>query len=187
MCPAENWPGEAVFVKRARTVSLVQHCWQDNASVLGSAMRRLLPLCVLVVSLGAAEIAKAQTREEMLRCRSISDEEQRLACYDAVELTGNPRRKYEILDLTELKSFALTYRGDLVEVIGWIRPSDDFLFLGVDKADAKPLPIDFEAIPRRDRDAFLRACGDGCEATVQGRVGPVNFTTGIVAETLIAR
>ena len=150
-------------------------------------MRRLLPLCVLAAGLGASVGAAAQTREDMLRCRSISDEERRLACYDAVELTGNPRRKYEILDLTELKSFALTYRGDLVEVIGWIKPSDDFLFLGVDQADSEPLAIDFEAIPRRDREAFLRACGEGCEATVQGRVGPVNFTTGIVADTLIAR
>jgi hypothetical protein len=150
-------------------------------------MRRLLPFCVLVVGLCAAGIGAAQTREDMLRCRSISDEERRLACYDAVELTGNPRRKYEILDLTELKSFALTYRGNLVEVIGWIAPAEDFLFLGVDQSDSEPLPIDFEAIPRREREAFLRACGEGCEATVQGRVGPVNFTTGIVAETLIAR
>jgi hypothetical protein len=141
-------------------------------------------LCGVVLVAGAAQ---SQTREDMLRCRSISDEARRLACYDAVELAGNPRRKYEILDLTELKSFALTYRGDLVEVIGWIKPEGDFLFLGVDQADTKPLPIDFESISRRDQEAFLGACGEGCEATVQGRVGPVNFTTGIVADTLTAR
>lgn len=139
------------------------------------------------LGVAAADAATAQTREDMLRCRSISDGERRLACYDAVELTGNPRRKYEILDLTELKTFALTYRGDLVEVIGWIRPEDDLLFLGVDQADQTPLPVDFEAIDRRDREAFLRACGEGCEATVQGRVGPVNFTTGVVADVLTAR
>jgi hypothetical protein len=150
-------------------------------------MRLVLYVFVFAVAL-AAGAAHSQTREDMLRCRSISDDTRRLACYDAVELTGNPRRKYEILDLTELKTFALTYRGDLVEVIGWIKPAEDnLLFLGVDQDDPKPLPIDFEAIPRRDRDAFLSACGAGCEATVQGRVGPVNFTTGLVADTLIAR
>jgi hypothetical protein len=142
-------------------------------------------ICAFVLASGAPY---AQTREDVLRCRSISDDTRRLACYDAVELTGNPRRKYEILDLTELKTFALTYRGDLVEVIGWIKPAEDnLLFLGVDQNDPKPLPIDFETIPRRDREAFLSACGAACEATVQGRVGPVNFTTGLVADTLIAR
>jgi hypothetical protein len=148
---------------------------------------RVIPPVLVCGLLLAAGAAQSQTREDMLRCRSISDDDRRLACYDAVELTGNPRRKYEILDLTEVKSFALTYRGNLVEVIGWIKPADDFLFLGVDQADPKPLPVDFASIPRRDREAFLRACGEGCDATVQGRVAPVNFTTGIVAETLIAR
>ena len=150
-------------------------------------MRFVYPLMGFVLGVAACGAATAQTREDILRCRSISDEARRLACYDAVELTGNPRRKYEILDLTELKSFALTYRGDLVEVIGWIRPANDLLFLGIDEGDQTPLPVDFEGVARRDREAFLRACGEGCEATVQGRVGPVNFTTGIVADALTAR
>ena len=150
-------------------------------------MRFVYPLIGFILGVGLCGLAAAQTREDMLRCRSISDEARRLDCYDAVELAGNPRRKYEILDLTELKSFALTYRGDLVEVIGWIRPANDLLFLGIDEADKTPLPVDFEAIDRRDRDAFLEACGGGCEATVQGRVGPVNFTTGIVADALTAQ
>ena len=94
----------------------------------------------------------AQTREDMLRCRSISDEARRLDCYDAVELAGNPRRKYEILDLTELKSFALTYRGDLVEVIGWIRPANDLLFLGIDEADLDSVASGFRSSrPARSR------------------------------------
>ena len=50
----------------------------------------------------------------------------------------------------------------------------------------RPIPVDFDSLARRDREAFLEACGEGCEATVQGRVRPVNFTTGIVADTLIA-
>jgi hypothetical protein len=133
-----------------------------------------------------AASAHAQTREEILRCREIVDTARRLACYDAIELSGSPRSKYEVVDISELKGFALSYRGHLVEVQGWIKPGGDLLLLGVDEADQSTIPIDFQALPRRDREAFLRACAEGCEATVQGRVRPVNFTTGIVADALIA-
>jgi hypothetical protein len=49
------------------------------------------------------------------------------------------------------------------------------------------MPIDYQAMPRHERQRFLAECGEGCSATVQGRVRPVNFTTGIVAEVLIVR
>lgn len=145
--------------------------------VLGSAM---------IFGLAFLSVAGAQTREDMLRCRAITDEGRRLACYDDIDLLPASRSKYERIDLAELKGFALTYRGQLVETTGWIKPGGERFFLGIDEADERPLPIDVNSLPRRDRQAFLDACGDGCEATIQGRVTPVNFTTGIVADTLVA-
>ncbi len=139
---------------------------------------------VLAAAWNAA--AEAQSLEDMQRCRSISEEGRRLACYDAIVLAPAPRSKYDTVDLADLKSFALSYRGQLVEVTGWIKPAPDFLFLGADAGDAHPVPIDFDSLTRRDRQSFLNACGDGCQATVQGRVRPVNFTTGIVADALVA-
>jgi len=146
---------------------------------------RLVPVLTLIGLLGA-QCAAAQTLEEMQRCRAISDEARRLACYDAIKLVQSPRPKYSVVDLADLKSYALSYRDQLVEVSGWIKPDADHFFLGLDAADARPMPIDFDSLSRRDRQAFLDACKDGCQATVQGRVKPVNFTTGIVADTLIA-
>lgn len=155
---------------------------------LRDVMRSLVLVFVATGLIAAGGSAGAQTREDVLRCRSISDETRRLACYDAIELLGAPRSKYEILDLSELKGFALSYRGDLVEVVGWIRPGEqELLFLGTDQADPRPIPIDFQRLSRRDREDFLEACGGGCEGMVQGRVSPLNFTTGIVADTLTAR
>ena len=150
-------------------------------------MRFVVSAIVVGLTLAAGDAADAQTREDLLRCRSIADEGRRLACYDALDLLPASRSKYEKVDLAELKGFALSYRGQLVEVTGWIKPSAELFFLGVDEADARPLPIDSGSLSRRDRQAFLDACGDGCEATVQGRVRPVNFTTGIVADALVAR
>jgi hypothetical protein len=74
-----------------------------------------------------------------------------------------------------------------VEASGWIRPDRNYLFLGLDESDERPMPVEFEALPRRQRDDILEACGSGCEATVRGRVSPVNFTTGIVADDIILR
>jgi len=149
-------------------------------------MRFVAPMVIVLIGLAWGEAAEAQTLEDMQRCRAISDEARRLNCYDAIELAPGPRSKYEKVDLAELKGFALSYRGQLVEVTGWVKPSAELFFLGLDEADARPVPIDFDSLPRRDRQAFLDACGEGCEATVQGRVRPVNFTTGIVADSLIA-
>jgi hypothetical protein len=186
--PAEKWPAEPASVKPAQRFRSFCYAGRIEGLVWSEAAMRFVRLLLgFVLGVAICGTAAAQTREDMLRCRSISDEARRLACYDAVELTGNPLSKYEIVDLGELKSFALSYRGQLVEVRGWIKPADDLLFLGLDEADADPIPIDFQAIPRRDQQAFLEACGEGCEATVQGRVRPVNFTTGIVADTLTAR
>ena len=95
-----------------------------------------------------------------------------------------PRSKYERVDLGEFKKYALSYRGDLVEVTGWVVPAGEILELGFDETDKSPVPIEFGSLSRRDQQDFFAACGEGCEATVQGRVKPVNFTTGIVADVL---
>jgi hypothetical protein len=149
-------------------------------------MRFVASIVIVVFGFAWSGAAAAQTRADMERCRSISDEGRRLTCYDAIELSPAPRSKYEVVDLAELKSFALSYRGQLVEVTGWIKPDEDLLSLGLDEVDPRPIPVDIESLPRRDRQSFLEACGAGCKATVRGRVRPVSFTTGIVADALIA-
>lgn len=144
-------------------------------------------LIVLVaVAVTGAGLGRAQTREDLERCRRIEDEARRLGCYDAIRLAPtSARRKYEAVPLDELKEYALTFRGQLVEVTGWVVPDERFFFLGLDETDERPLPIDPGPLSRRDRQAFLDDCGAGCTATIQGRVRPVNFTTGLVADELI--
>ncbi len=147
-------------------------------------MRFVVSLILVVLGLGCGA-ALAQSRVEMERCRAIADEGRRLKCYDAIELsTSGPRTKYERVDLGEFKKYALSYRGDLVELTGWVVPAGDLLELGSDETDKSPVPLEFGSLSRRDREEFLAACGAGCEATVQGRVKPVNFTTGISADAL---
>lgn len=151
-------------------------------------MRLFRFLSFLVFCLIGTGSVQAQLREDILRCRPIEDESRRLACYDAISLSpAAPRSKYEAVPLAELQKYALSYRGRLVEVTGWIDVGERFFFLKADQTEAASLPIDFRSLTRTELQTFRDLCGAGCEASVEGRVGPVNFTTGIVADTLTAR
>jgi hypothetical protein len=151
---------------------------------VGLQSLRLAPALLVFV----AASGQAQEAGEIVRCRAIADDDRRLACYDAIATSaGSPLSKYEVVTLDELKEYALSYRGKLVETTGWLTPGGSYLFLGLDKDDARPMPVDAENLERRARETLLERCGEGCEATIQGRVRPVNFTTGIVADALIAR
>ena len=144
--------------------------------------------CFLVFGLTGPDSVQAQIREDVIRCREVQDEARRLACYDAISLSpAAPRSKYETVPLAELLTYALSYRGRLVEVSGWIEPADRFFFLKAAAGEADSLPVDFRNLTRAQLQAFQEGCANGCEAVVEGRVGPVNFTTGIVADTLVAR
>jgi hypothetical protein len=131
-------------------------------------------------------IASAQMRVELEQCRAITDDARRLECYDSITLGPSTRSKYDVVPLDELIDFALSYRGDLVEVTGWVTPGDDFFSLGIGADSEDSMPVDFKLLSRHERESFLDQCGEGCEATVQGTVRPVNFTTGIVADAIIA-
>jgi hypothetical protein len=139
-------------------------------------------LAVALIGLGSAA---AQTREDITRCRLIEDGERRLACYDAIRVTPSAAAKYEAVAIDEMKEYALSYRGRLVEVAGWLTPDGGYLRLGLDAEDARPIPVDAEALTRSKRAAIAELCGAGCQATVFGRVRPVNFTTGVVADDIV--
>ena len=143
-------------------------------------------LALAVLTIGAVG-ARAQDASDLLRCRSIADEERRLTCYDAITIpSASPLSKYEVVPLEELRSYALTYRGRLIETEGWLKPGKTYLFLGQDAGDPNPVAVDAANLTRRAREALLEQCGEGCRAKVQGAVRPVNFTTGIVADSVIA-
>ena len=135
---------------------------------------------------GAA--VQAQTSEDLVRCRAITDEARRLACYDAIAISpASPRSKYEAISLEEMETYALSYRGRFVEVSGWLDPGERFFLLKRNEQDARSLPVDFRSLTRAEQQAVRDLCGTGCAATIEGQVGPVNFTTGITADAITVR
>jgi hypothetical protein len=151
-------------------------------------MRTVLWVIITALGLASPAISMAQTRQDLERCRSINDTLRRLSCYDGISLSQSPpaRSKYQPVPLADIQADALSFRGRFVEVTGWISPEGNLFQLGAEAGDARPIPVDLRALDRRQRDAFVEQCGQGCDATIQGRVGPVGFTTGIAADLLIA-
>ena len=149
-------------------------------------MRVIRSVFLAVVCVLLAPAASAQTRQDIERCREIREDQLRLQCYDAIVLPPGrlTRSKYEVIDLAELAGYPLSYRGRLVEVSGWLTPSEDVFFLSMAAEADKGLPIEADSLSRRDREALIAACIEGCQARVQGKVAPVNFTTGIIADSV---
>ncbi len=130
--------------------------------------------------------APAQMRGDLARCRSITDDTRRLECYDGLSAEPDfPRLgKYNSVALQELKAFPLSYRGRFVEVRGWLVPTPDIFELKLDEQDPRPFPVNVESLSRHDRETLVQRCGAGCPALVRGKVGPVAFVTGIVADSI---
>lgn len=148
-------------------------------------MRFCIVSLTLLFLIGA-NMAEAQTREDLLRCRAVSEDIRRLGCYDRLRL---PREasgggKYESITLEELKGDLLGYRGQLVDVSGRLIIALNRLSLSLADDDPAPVPLDVSAMSRNQRQAVIDACGEGCQAVVRGTVGPVAFTTGIVADSV---
>ena len=142
-----------------------------------------LAMAIMVGVFAAAGLA--QTRDEVLLCRSIAEPMRRLACYDALRLSpAAPAGKYEPVPLAEFAESPLAYRGRLVAVTGPVTAAAGEFSLEVDGASGKRLPLDLSALPRRVQESVRAACGETCQATVQGRVAPVAFVTGIVADNV---
>ena len=149
---------------------------------------RIPALALILLSVCLTGGAHAQQSSEILLCRGILDNNRRLACYDGIPLlSSSPLSKYETVPLEELKPYALSYRGRLVETSGWLAPGGRYFFLGLGAADPNQLPIDAGNLSRHARESLLERCGSACQVTIQGSVRPVNFTTGIVADSVIVR
>lgn len=130
--------------------------------------------------------APAQLRGDFARCRSIEDDARRLECYDGLDAAPSfpTLGKYSSVELQELKAYPLSFRGRLVEVRGWLVPTSDIFELKLDEQDASPFPVNVESLSRHDRETLVSACGPGCPALVRGKVGPVAFVTGIIADSV---
>lgn len=155
-------------------------------AALGFGMRisRFVLLTLIGVSWSCP--APAQLRGDFARCRSIEDDARRLECYDRIGADATPsiRSKYEVVELRELKAFPLSYRGDLVEVRGFLVPTPDIFDLKLDEGDTRPFPVNVESLSRHTLELVTQACGPGCPATVRGKVGPLAFVTGIIADSI---
>ena len=133
--------------------------------------------------------ARAQEPADIGRCRSVTDNTERLNCYDKLTALARPGtlppggHGYQAISLTDLKLDYDSLRGQGVEVSGTLMLSGEMALLASGATDSSPLLVDLKALPRDQRRALLERCTvPGCAITMRGKVDRVMEQRAIVAD-----
>lgn len=144
---------------------------------------------VVFVSVLAALPVWAQEPAAMERCRSITNDVERLGCYDKLAVATRPGvppsagRGYRTVGLTDLKLDHDQLRGQNVVVAGDLVLAGEMALLRSGTTDASPIFVDLKAVPREQQRALLERCTAlGCAVTLHGRVDRVMEQRAIVAD-----
>ena len=161
-----------------------------RSKLKGTAMQSVPAMIgAAFVAVAAALPAWAQEPADIGRCRSVTDNTERLNCYDklaASARTGTPPPSghgYQAVSLTDLKLDYGSLRGQGVEVSGTLMLSGEMALLASGATDSSPLLVDLKAVPRDQRRALLERCMvPGCAVTMRGKVDRVMKQRAIVAD-----
>jgi hypothetical protein len=135
----------------------------------------------------AASSAHAQTVEDFAGCVGVSNDIERLACFDkiAAPLSGKPVAAAACKPMTveDLKLDFNDLVGTCAEVSGFVMQAADMAMLMQSQMDANPFFVDTSKLSREERKVLLN-CPTGCRLTVIGTVGELNYTKGIKATSI---
>lgn len=133
--------------------------------------------------------AWAQEPADLGRCRSVTDNTERLNCYDKLAASARAGtlppggHGYQAVSLTDLKLDYDSLRGQGVEVSGNLILSGEMALLGSGATDTSPFLVDLKAVPRDQRRALLEQCTvPGCAVTMRGKVDRMMEQRAIVAD-----
>lgn len=111
----------------------------------------------VVMAVAVALPAWAQEPADLGRCRSVTDNTERLNCYDKLAATARSGtlppggHGYQAVSLTDLKLDYDSLRGKGVEVSGNLILSGKMALLGSGATDTSPFLVDLKAVPRDQR------------------------------------
>lgn len=117
-------------------------------------------------------------------CGKIKSNEQRLACYDALEAKASAAASGGEMDIADFKTDKGKLRGRQVSLRGFLTTFGDDALLMQQIGDLNPVFIDVSRVPREQR-RQLMSCGNVCRGTVAGTVGGVSVgQVGVIATSI---
>lgn len=148
---------------------------------------RSLVVATLLSAGTTAPFAHAQTVEDFAGCVGVSNDIERLACFDkiAAPLSGKQAAAAACKAMTveDLKLDFNDLIGTCAEVSGFVMQAADMAMLMQSQMDANPFFVDTSKLSREERKILLN-CPTGCRLTVIGTVGELNYTKGIKATSI---
>ena len=155
-------------------------------------MKKLTALLAMLAASGASQKALAtELEDEALRCASLENDIERLACFDdavAGKLSDVATEAADgdcaAISMTDLKLDLQTLAGECVRVSANVMVMGDMVMLGSGAIDPNPVVASQNELSRSDRKKLLQ-CGMGCSMEMRGRVGTVMFQPGVVLEDII--
>jgi len=120
------------------------------------------------------------------QCEGISQQDNRLSCFDAVMKVIAPVQKtdsstYKELKIADLKTDIESLDGIEVSVAGrWYMLSEDFV-MPEERGSVDMIYVNISKLPREERLTINRSCGGGCVVSVKGTVGKIRNGFGIYA------
>lgn len=149
---------------------------------------RSLALIAIVVAAMSAPAVVAQQVGDFAGCTGISNDIERLACFDrvAAPLAGDGTMATAVCTPMTVEDLKLDYTellGKCAEVSGTVIQAADIVMLMQSMMDANPFYVDISALTRDERKILLN-CPTGCQLTVTGTVQETNYSKGMKAASI---
>ena len=125
--------------------------------------------------------------DRLEQCEGISQQDDRLSCFDAVAKVIAPVQKtdsstYKEFKFADLKTDIQLLNGIKVSVAGrGYMLSDDFI-MSEERGSVDMIYVNTSELPREERLTINRSCSGGCVVTVKGTVGKIRNGFGIYAD-----
>ncbi len=125
--------------------------------------------------------------DRLEQCEGISQQDDRLSCFDAVAKVIAPVQKtdsstYKEFKIADLKTDIQLLNGIKVSVAGrGYMLSDDFI-MSEERGSVDMIYVNTSELPREERLTINRSCSGGCVVTVKGTVGKIRNGFGIYAD-----
>lgn len=151
-------------------------------------LTRSIVLAMLMVPAVSVPASVAQEVTDFAGCTGISNDIERLACFDrvAAPLAGDGAMAAAVCTPMTVEDLKLDYTellGTCAEVSGTVIQAADIVMLMQSMMDANPFYVDISALTRDERKILLN-CPTGCQLTVIGTVQETNYSKGMKAASI---
>ncbi|MDP3898610.1 MAG: hypothetical protein Q8Q62_18210 [Mesorhizobium sp.] len=128
--------------------------------------------------------AYSQTAQSLKECRAISDNLERLSCFDKLIAPADKKTnesKNSVIGVVDFITDINELVGKQVKVGGFAIAAGQIIFLYPGRGEMSGVMVDITRMSRADRHTVLSNCGSGCDIVITGKATNQFGQSGITA------